>query len=86
VFPGLGLATSVAGVAETTDHMLFAAALACVDTITPEEVAEGRTLPELSRIRQVRDGFPTQGEVLPPWKDSRKPGLPNPIDASFAHA
>mmetsp|Transcript_23585 Transcript_23585/g.76226 ORF Transcript_23585/g.76226 Transcript_23585/m.76226 type:complete len:86 (+) Transcript_23585:434-691(+) len=33
--------------------MLFAAAVACVDSLTPEEVAERRTFPELSRARQV---------------------------------
>eukprot|EP00962_Isochrysis_galbana_P014854 scaffold4260_cov94-Isochrysis_galbana.AAC.1 len=54
VFPGLGLAASVAGIAEITDGMLFAAAVACVDSLTPEEVAERRTFPELSRARQVR--------------------------------
>lgn len=54
MFPGLGLAASVAGIAEITDGMLFAAAVACVDSLTPEEVAEGRTFPELSRARQVR--------------------------------
>ena len=53
VFPGLGLAASVAGVQQITDGMLYAAAVACVDAMTPEEEASGRTFPDISRIRQV---------------------------------
>ena len=37
VFPGIGLAASVAGVREITDPMLYAAAVACVDAMTEEE-------------------------------------------------
>mmetsp|Transcript_48944 Transcript_48944/g.158555 ORF Transcript_48944/g.158555 Transcript_48944/m.158555 type:complete len:602 (-) Transcript_48944:307-2112(-) len=53
IFPGVGLAASVAGVQQITDGMLYAAAVACVDAMTPEEVADGRTFPDISRIRQV---------------------------------
>jgi len=53
VFPGIGLAASVAGVAHVTDAMLYAAAVACVDAMEPAEVADGRTFPVLSRIREV---------------------------------
>jgi len=53
VFPGLGLAASVAGVSSITDAMLYRAAVACVDSMTEEEVASGRTFPDISRIRQV---------------------------------
>jgi len=53
VFPGIGLAASVAGVAHITDSMLYEAAVACVDAMTPEEVGNGRTFPEISRIREV---------------------------------
>ena len=53
VFPGIGLAASVAGVSEITDQMLYAAAVACVDAMTPEENAEGRTFPAIDRIRDV---------------------------------
>ena len=53
VFPGLGLAASVAGVSEITDAMLYKAAVACVDTMTEEEIASGRTFPQLKRIREV---------------------------------
>ena len=53
VFPGLGLAASVAGVSEITDAMLYKAAVACVDTMTAEEIGSGRTFPQLKRIREV---------------------------------
>ena len=53
VFPGIGLAASVAGVTEITDPMLYAAAVACVDAMTEEEFASGRTFPAIDRIREV---------------------------------
>ena len=53
VFPGIGLAASVAGVTEITDSMLYAASVACVDAMTTEEMAEGRTFPHIARIRDV---------------------------------
>jgi malate dehydrogenase (oxaloacetate-decarboxylating)(NADP+) len=33
--------------------MFYVAAVACMNSITPEEQAEGRTFPQLSRIREV---------------------------------
>ena len=56
VFPGIGLAASISGVKEITDQMLYAAAVACVDAMTPEEVASGRTFPAIDRIRDVSHG------------------------------
>ena len=53
VFPGIGLAASVAGVSRITDPMLYEAAVACVESMTEDEIASGRTFPEISRIRQV---------------------------------
>ncbi len=53
VFPGIGLAASVAGVKEITDKMLYVAAVACAESMTPEEKAEGRTFPKIARIRDV---------------------------------
>ena len=53
VFPGIGLAASISGVKEITDQMLYAAAVACVDAMTPDEVASGRTFPAIDRIRDV---------------------------------
>jgi len=53
IFPGVGLASSVAGVTTITNKMLYLAAKACTDSMTPEEIAEGRTFPNLKRIREV---------------------------------
>jgi malic enzyme len=53
VFPGIGLAASVAGVAKITDRMLYRAAVACTDSMNAEEMAEGRTFPCVRRIREV---------------------------------
>mmetsp|Transcript_20217 Transcript_20217/g.48240 ORF Transcript_20217/g.48240 Transcript_20217/m.48240 type:complete len:604 (+) Transcript_20217:77-1888(+) len=53
VFPGIGLAASIAGVKEITDGMLYAAAVACADAMTDKEKGEGRTFPCISRIRDV---------------------------------
>ena len=41
------------GVTEITDPMLYAAAVACVDAMTEEEFASGRTFPAIDRIREV---------------------------------
>lgn len=53
VFPGIGLAASVAGVQHITDRMLYLAARACSDAMTDEEMASGRTFPAIERIREV---------------------------------
>lgn len=53
IFPGLGLGAQLAGVQRITDTMIYAAAIACADAMTPEEIAEGRTFPRLNRIRIV---------------------------------
>jgi malate dehydrogenase (oxaloacetate-decarboxylating)(NADP+) len=53
IFPGIGLAASVAGVEHITDRMLFKAAKACAESLTPEEIASGRTFPAVARIREV---------------------------------
>jgi malate dehydrogenase (oxaloacetate-decarboxylating)(NADP+) len=45
VFPGIGLAASVAGVTEITDEMLYASAVACVDSMTEEEIGESPPCP-----------------------------------------
>jgi malate dehydrogenase (oxaloacetate-decarboxylating)(NADP+) len=52
IFPGLGLAASVAGIKRITDKMLYTAAVACADSMTPECVAEGRTFPKIQNIRE----------------------------------
>lgn len=53
VFPGIGLAASVAGVTRITDKMFYRAAVACMEAMTMEERNEGRTFPSLQRIRHV---------------------------------
>lgn len=53
VFPGLGLGASLAGVSKITDTILYAAAKACTDSMTEEEMGWGRTFPSLKRIREV---------------------------------
>jgi malate dehydrogenase (oxaloacetate-decarboxylating)(NADP+) len=53
VFPGIGLAASVSGVKHITDKMLYLASVACTNTMTEDEISEGRTFPKLSRIREV---------------------------------
>jgi len=53
IFPGIGLAASVSGVSKITNKMLYLAAKACTDSMTAAERAEGRTFPNLLRIRDV---------------------------------
>lgn len=53
IFPGLGLAASVAGVTKITDKMLYTAAVACAGALTSAEIADGRTFPDIKRIREV---------------------------------
>lgn len=53
IFPGLGLAASVAGISHITDEMLYQASLACSQSTTAQDIAEGRTFPCVKRIRDV---------------------------------
>lgn len=53
IFPGIGLAASISGIKRITDKMLYLAAEACTNTMTAEEIEEGRTFPNLARIREV---------------------------------
>lgn len=53
IFPGLGLAASVAGITQITDKMLYQAAVACSETTSEEDIEQGRIFPLLSRIREV---------------------------------
>ena len=41
--------------------LLLQAAVACVDCMTPEEIASGRTFPELKHIRDVSRKVPEVG-------------------------
>ena len=53
IYPGIGLAASVGGLSIITDKMLYEGSLAITNTLTDEEIAEGRTFPHISRIREV---------------------------------
>ena len=53
IFPGIGLAASISGVSRITNKMLYKAAEACNDTMTQAEKDEGRTFPNIKRIREV---------------------------------
>lgn len=53
IFPGLGLAASVAGIKKITDQMLYLSAVACADSMTEEDFKEGRTFPKIQNIRNV---------------------------------
>jgi len=53
IFPGLGLAASVGGISSITDRMLYLASVACSEAMTEQEKKEGRTFPNVKRIREV---------------------------------
>ncbi|MCB8960777.1 MAG: NAD-dependent malic enzyme [Ardenticatenales bacterium] len=53
VFPGVGLGVLVSGARLVTDSMFMAAARTLAALTTPADLAEGRILPALSRIREV---------------------------------
>jgi malate dehydrogenase (oxaloacetate-decarboxylating)(NADP+) len=53
IFPGLGLGVLASGAARVTDEMLFAAARALADQVTPEDLAAGRIFPPAARLREV---------------------------------
>ncbi|MBK9053273.1 MAG: NAD-dependent malic enzyme [Chloroflexi bacterium] len=53
IFPGVGLSVVACGSKHVTDEMFMAAAKALAQTVTPEELAQGRIYPALTRIREV---------------------------------
>lgn len=53
IFPGLGLAASIGQFDVITDQMLYIAAVACANTVEEEEIKQGRTFPQIKRIREV---------------------------------
>eukprot|EP01048_Picozoa_sp_COSAG05_P008895 COSAG05_NODE_701_length_7861_cov_46.560423_5_plen_185_part_00 len=63
VFPGIGLAASVAGARMITDRMLYCAAVAVTECMSDDEVMEGRTFPAVERW--VLDVFPYTPECVP---------------------
>lgn len=53
IFPGIGLAASVAGITRITDEMLYRAAVTCSECMSDEERRQGRVFPSIRRIRDV---------------------------------
>jgi malate dehydrogenase (oxaloacetate-decarboxylating)(NADP+) len=51
IFPGLGLGATLAGAKRIPDRMLYTAAVALANFLSEEEIAAGKILPQLSRIR-----------------------------------
>jgi malate dehydrogenase (oxaloacetate-decarboxylating)(NADP+) len=53
IFPGIGLGVTVAGCKTVTDRMLYVAAKALANFVTPEELEMGKVFPHISHIRAV---------------------------------
>lgn len=53
IYPGIGLAVSVAGLTTITDEMLYAACTACVKTVSEDDIEHGRIFPTVNHIREV---------------------------------
>ncbi|KAI8377631.1 uncharacterized protein BYT42DRAFT_614297 [Radiomyces spectabilis] len=53
IFPGVGLGATLARPSYISDRMMFVAAKALADSLTPEELAQGWLYPSLQRIRTV---------------------------------
>jgi len=87
IFPGIGLAATVSGVSRITDKMLYLAAAACTNSMTAEEIKEGRTFPNINRIREVSRNVAVaiieeglrQGLTTKIGKAELSEGLPNVV-------
>jgi malate dehydrogenase (oxaloacetate-decarboxylating)(NADP+) len=53
IFPGLGLGVTVAGCKTVTDRMLYVAAEALANFVTPVELEQGKVFPHIGNIRAV---------------------------------
>ncbi|CEG49476.1 nad-dependent malic [Plasmopara halstedii] len=53
IFPGVGLACSVIQATRVTDGMLYSAAKALSQCMTPEEITNGQVFPSVENIREV---------------------------------
>jgi len=53
IFPGVGLGASLIQAKRVTDKMLHAASVACANSVSDEEMANGQVFPDVSHIRRV---------------------------------
>lgn len=53
IFPGVGFGASVCGAKTITDTMLYKAAEALANSLSPEDLAKGRVFPPITKIRDV---------------------------------
>jgi malate dehydrogenase (oxaloacetate-decarboxylating)(NADP+) len=53
IFPGVGLSIVAFGIRHVSDEMFMAAAKELANTVTTDELAQGRIYPNLTRIREV---------------------------------
>jgi len=53
IFPGIGLGATVANCKVISDLMIHAASIALANSLTDDEVAEGRVFPDVKRIRDI---------------------------------
>jgi len=53
LFPGIGLAASVAKIERITDDMLYQASIACANAVKDSDRAQGRVYPHVNQIRRV---------------------------------
>lgn len=53
IFPGVGFGASVCGAKTITDEMLYKAAEALANSLTSDDLAQGRVFPPITKIRDV---------------------------------
>ena len=53
IFPGIGLGATVAKCSVISDLMIHASSIALANSLTPEEIQEGRVFPDVKRIREI---------------------------------
>lgn len=55
IFPGVGMAAVVSGIARITDAMISSAAAALADKVTEQELSQGLLYPSVTRLREVSE-------------------------------
>lgn len=53
IFPGVGLGAAAAGIRRVTDAQIYDCSVALAESMTPDEIADGRVFPDITRIRDV---------------------------------